>query len=120
MRPYTARMQPPVTMIGGNVAVVEESKDSNFPKGCHVITSAGWIERAILNPSNAGKINPSLGGVNKAPELGSMSKSQLLGACGMTGNTAYFGGVWGSWGSGKSCWTVGKDSWLQSYWFCRN
>merc|ERR1711892_322537 len=91
MRPYTARMQPPVTMIGGNVAVVEESKDSNFPKGCHVITSAGWIERAILNPSNAGKINPSLGGVNKAPELGSMSKSQLLGACGMPGNTAYFG-----------------------------
>jgi len=79
------RAQPTLTMIGSNVAVVEESKDPNFPKGCHVMTSAGWIERAVVNPSG------KLGGLRKAPELGSMSKSQLLGACGMPGNTAYFG-----------------------------
>jgi len=93
MRPYTMRMKPPLTMIGGNVAIVEESKDPNFPKGCHVITTAGWVERAVLNPTTMGKSSPSgkLGGVNKAPELGSLSKSQLLGACGMPGNTAYFG-----------------------------
>merc|ERR1712021_314620 len=93
MRPYSMRMTPPFTMIGSNVSVVEESKDPNFPQGCHVITTAGWVDRAILNPSSMGKSSPSgkLGGVNKAPELGSMSKSQLLGACGMPGNTAYFG-----------------------------
>merc|ERR1711935_652390 len=93
MRPYSMRMTPPFTMIGSNVSVVEESKDPNFPQGCHVIATAGWVDRAILNPSSMGKSSPSgkLGGVNKAPELGSMSKSQLLGACGMPGNTAYFG-----------------------------
>ena len=40
-----------------------------------------------------GKNSPgnTLGGVMPAPDLGPMSKSLLLGACGMPGNTAYFG-----------------------------
>ena len=33
MRPYTMRMNPPFTMIGSSVAVVEESKNSKYPKG---------------------------------------------------------------------------------------
>merc|ERR1719481_2158903 len=66
MRPYTMRMKPPIDpMIGSSVAVVEESKNPKFPKGAIIV---------IL-----------------APDLGPMSKSLLLGACGMPGNTAYFG-----------------------------
>merc|ERR1712106_879343 len=62
MRPYTMRMTPPFTMIGGAVGVV-------------------------------GKASPSgkLGGVKKAVDMGNLSKSILLGVCGMPGNTAYFG-----------------------------
>merc|ERR1719411_148426 len=70
MRPYTMRMTPPFTMIGSSVAVVEETRNPNFTVGQTIIT---------------------LGGIMPAPELGPLSKSLLLGSCGMPGNTAYFG-----------------------------
>jgi len=93
MRPYTARMTPPFTMIGGNVAIVEESTHPDFPKGCTIVTSTGWVERGVASPEKMAKASPSgkLGGIHRAPELGSLSKSLLLGACGMPGNTAFFG-----------------------------
>merc|ERR1719516_336878 len=93
MRPYTARMTPPFTMIGGAVGVVEESKNPEFPVGCTIIHTAGWVKRGVVNPDKMGKASPSgtLGGVKKAVDMGNLSKSQLLGACGMPGNTAYFG-----------------------------
>merc|ERR1711915_906012 len=75
MRPYTARMTPPFTMIGGAVGVVEESRDPEFPVGCTIVHTAGWVERGVVNPKKMGKL----------------SKSLLLGVCGMPGNTAYFG-----------------------------
>merc|ERR1712142_1270963 len=94
MRPYTMRMKPPIDpMIGSSVAVVEESKNSKYPKGATIVIMAGWVERVIVDPDNMGKNSPgnTLGGVMPAPDLGPMSKSLLLGACGMPGNTAYFG-----------------------------
>merc|ERR1711892_683683 len=68
MRPYTMRMTPPFTMIG-------------------------CIVRGIVNPDKMGMASPgnTLGGVMKAADMGTLSKSLLLGACGMPGNTAYFG-----------------------------
>jgi len=95
MRPYVGRMfkQFPITMIGSNVAIVEESTHPDYPKGCTIITMTGWIERGVTAPDNQGKASPSgkLGGIIKPPDLGPLSKSHLLGACGMPGNTAYFG-----------------------------
>merc|ERR1711936_389121 len=93
MRPYTMRMTPPFTMIGSSVAEVEESKHPSYPKGSTIIILAGWVERGIVNPDKMGKDSPGnkLGGVMKAVDLGQLSKSLLLGSCGMPGNTAYFG-----------------------------
>merc|ERR1719228_1897502 len=86
MRPYTMRMTPPFTMIGSSVAVVEDSKHPSYPKGSTIIIYAGWVERGIAKPDEMGS-----GRVRKAADMGSLSKSLLLGACGMPGNTAYFG-----------------------------
>merc|ERR1719233_213728 len=84
MRPYTSRMTPPFTMIGGAVGVVEQSKNPEFPVGCTIIHTAGWVERGVVNPNKMGKASPSgkLGGVKKAVDMGNLSKSLLLGACG--------------------------------------
>jgi len=93
MRPYTARMKPPFTMIGSSVAVVEESTHPSYTKGSTIVIMAGWVERGVVSPDSMGKDSPggSLGGVMPAPDLGPISKSLLLGTCGMPGNTAYFG-----------------------------
>ena len=93
MRPYTSRMTPPFTMIGGAVGVVEQSMDPEFPVGCNIIHMAGWVERGVVNPVKMAMASASgkIGGVQKAVDLGNLSKSLLLGACGMPGNTAYFG-----------------------------
>ena len=71
MRPYTARMTPPFTMIGSSVAVVEESKHSKYPKGTTIVILAGWIERGIVNPDAMGKDSPgnTLGGIIPAADL---------------------------------------------------
>ena len=37
MRPYTSRMTPPFTMIGGAVGVVEQSMDPEFFVGCNIM-----------------------------------------------------------------------------------
>merc|ERR1719348_673518 len=94
MRPYTSRMTPPFTMIGSSVAEVEESRHPNFPVGTTIVLMAGWVERGIVDPEKMKKDSPgqTLGGVVPAPDLPSgLSKSLLIGSCGMPGNTAYFG-----------------------------
>merc|ERR1719411_2006669 len=93
MRPYTMRMSPPFTMIGSSVAVVEETRNPKFRVGQTIIILAGWVERGVVNPDKMGKDSPgnTLGGILPAPDLGPLSKSLLLGSCGMPGNTAYFG-----------------------------
>merc|ERR550519_506981 len=59
MRPYTSRMTPPFTMIGGAVGVVEQSKNPEFPVGCTIIHTAGWVERGVVNPDKMGKASPN-------------------------------------------------------------
>merc|ERR1719411_123398 len=89
MRSYVLAMSTPMTMIGQNVAEVIESKDSDYPIGCIVLTNAGWVKTGIINPKEMLAKNSMH--VVKAPKLPGLSQSVLLGACGMTGNTAYFG-----------------------------
>merc|ERR1719187_1755501 len=89
MLPYTKSMTPPLTMIGSSVALVEESRNSKYPKGSSVISYAGWVERAVVNPESKMRTMPMC--VAAPPLPSGMSPSLLLGACGMPGNTAYFG-----------------------------
>jgi prostaglandin reductase 1 len=85
MRIYTKDMTPPYKMIGQQVAKVVESKDPDFPVGTRILAHVGWAEKGIINDKKKAR-------VQKAPtDLGGMSPSHLLGACGMPGNTAYFG-----------------------------
>merc|ERR1711963_464540 len=88
MRSYVGRMNPPFTMIGQNVSKVIESRHADYPVGCILVTNSGWIKTGILKP-NEMLNNPQ--GLIKAPELPGLSPSLLLGACGMPGNTAFFG-----------------------------
>ena len=93
MRPYTARLNPPFTMIGEALFKVLESKNQKFPKGSQLLCNCGWVDVGILDPNDKfsapgqnSKLTP-----HPAPSIGNLSSSLLLGACGMTGNTAYFG-----------------------------
>jgi NADPH-dependent curcumin reductase CurA len=56
--------------------------------GTIILSSAGWIKVGILNPKEINGKAPN--SIKKAPEIGG-HLSLLLGACGMPGNTAYFG-----------------------------
>merc|ERR1719186_2140724 len=89
MLPYTKSMTPPLTMIGSSVALVEESRNSKYPKGSSVISYAGWVERAVVNPESKMRTMPMC--VPAPPLPPAINPSLLLGACGMPGNTAYFG-----------------------------
>merc|ERR1719412_2537273 len=92
MRPYTRRFPQsafPITMIGQSVQKVIESKDKEFPKGCNIMCNIGWVKTGIINPKQLNAKQPMT--CMKAPELPGVSPSLLLGACGMPGNTAYFG-----------------------------
>jgi len=92
MRPYTRRIPLsayPITMIGQSVQKVIESKDKEFPKGCNIMCNIGWVKTGIINPKQLNAKQPMT--CMKAPELPGVSPSLLLGACGMPGNTAYFG-----------------------------
>jgi len=86
-RPYSARMTTPMTMMGSSVATIEESKHPKYPVGSVIIIYAGWVEKGVSSPDMAGPLGPP----RIVPKLENISKSHLLGACGMPGNTAYFG-----------------------------
>ena len=95
MLTITTRMTPPFTMIGSSVAEVEESRHPDFPVGTTIVLMAGWVERGIVDPDKMNKDSPggTLGGVMPVPDQypTGLSKSLLIGSCGMPGNTAYFG-----------------------------
>merc|ERR1712013_695573 len=86
-RPYSARLSPPLTMIGSSVATIEESQHPDYPVGAEIIIYAGWVERGVASADVKGALGPP----RLAPKLDKISTSHLLGACGMPGNTAYFG-----------------------------
>ncbi|TRY73330.1 hypothetical protein TCAL_06038 [Tigriopus californicus] len=92
-RNYTLRMPipPPFTMPGSVVGQVKDSRNLDFPVGTRVVVYDGWREAGIINPTTAGNHGTGLDMVRKAPDIGNLPLSLLLGACGMPGNTAYFG-----------------------------
>merc|ERR1712223_1196968 len=87
MRTFTQGMTTPFTMIGEGVFKVVESKDDDFPPGSTILAKPGWVLTGILKSKELEK--PGM--ITLAPPIGSLSPSLLLGACGMPGNTAYFG-----------------------------
>ncbi|XP_037080093.1 LOW QUALITY PROTEIN: prostaglandin reductase 1-like [Pollicipes pollicipes] len=87
MRPYTRRMNPPITMIGSQVAKVVDSKNAKFPTGSYVVGSFGW---RTLTVTKIGDV-ATPGDAELLPDLGGLAPSYALGACGMPGITAYFG-----------------------------
>merc|ERR1711976_179243 len=94
MRPYTARYNPPITMIGEALFKVLESKNEKFLKGSQLLSNCGWVDVGILDPSvkvSSPDRSAEVTSIRPAPSIGNLSPSLLLGACGMTGNTAYFG-----------------------------
>ena len=79
----------PITMFGSSVAVIEKSKHRDYPEGSEVLLYEGWTERGICNPDGK-QVSP----ISKPwiyPKIDGISSSMMLGACGMPGNTAYFG-----------------------------
>merc|ERR1712029_648699 len=93
MRPYTKRYNPPMTMIGGALYKVLQSKNEDFPEGSQVMSMIGWVDVGILDPMAKSSAPGSEGTVmtRPAPSIGTLSPSLLLGALGMPGATAYFG-----------------------------
>merc|ERR1719445_2703567 len=93
MRPYTKRYNPPMTMIGGALYKVLQSKNKDFPEGSQIMSMIGWVDVGILDPMAKSSAPGSEGTVmtHPAPSIGTLSPSLLLGALGMPGNTAYFG-----------------------------
>ncbi|KAF0294877.1 Prostaglandin reductase 1 [Amphibalanus amphitrite] len=99
MRPYTMSMTPPLTMIGGQIAKVVESRNVKYPAGSYVIGQLGWRSLTIvsLDSSPFHKDAPESFRRGKAevlellPDLGDLPRSYGLGVCGMPGTTAYFG-----------------------------
>jgi len=87
MRPYMARYPVGVTMIGGQIAKVIESKNKSYPVGAHIFGQFGWQTRTIFNPSE--QKDPIESYV--LPSFGKHPLSLGLGVLGMPGNTAFFG-----------------------------
>lgn len=87
MRPYMAEYKPGVTMIGGQVAKIIESKHPKYPVGSFMVGNYGWRSHTIFNPDKDIFERPSY----LLPPLGDLPVSLGVGYLGMPGNTAYFG-----------------------------
>lgn len=87
MRPYMASYKPGVTMIGGQVAKILESKNAKYPTGAFIVGSFGWRTHTIVQPDVPNVSNPTF----LLPPLGKLPVSLGIGSLGMPGNTAYFG-----------------------------
>jgi prostaglandin reductase 1 len=77
------------TMPGEQVARVLKSRNPEFPEGSQVVGYFGWRDLTIFKPGTAAEQGP--GTIYKMPDLRGLPDSYALGACGMPGNTAYFG-----------------------------
>jgi len=70
------------------VCKVVESKDVDYPIGTILLTRNGWCDYARINPKTS---NTGPRSVEIASNIGNLSLSLLVGACGMPGVTAYWG-----------------------------
>lgn len=89
MRGFMGRFPLESTMIGSQVALITESRNSNYPVGKYVAASFGWRTHTISNgaPTQVVAELP----LTILPDLGELPMSLALGVLGMPGNTAYFG-----------------------------
>ncbi|XP_043286006.1 prostaglandin reductase 1-like [Venturia canescens] len=90
MRPYAAQFPAGITMIGGQVAKIIESKNSEYPVGKSIVGYFGWRTHTIVNVEQEDE-SPLQQKPYIIPEFGDLPASLALGVLGMPGNTAYFG-----------------------------
>ncbi|XP_066139233.1 prostaglandin reductase 1-like [Euwallacea fornicatus] len=90
MRGYAASFKPGTTIIGGQIALIRESKNPNFPVGKYCFGQFGWRTHTISNGLPDTKDNLKMAQY-VLPDLKGLPPSLGLGVLGMTGNTAYFG-----------------------------
>ncbi|XP_029167998.1 prostaglandin reductase 1-like [Nylanderia fulva] len=91
MRPYVQRYPVGITMIGGQVAKIVESRNPKYPVGKRVVGNLGWRTHTIIKPTIATNDDFMTQLPRILPDLGDLPSSLGLGILGMPGNTAYFG-----------------------------
>ncbi|XP_075977903.1 prostaglandin reductase 1-like [Anticarsia gemmatalis] len=80
----------PCDMIGGQVAKIIASRNSEYPEGTWVMGHFGWRTHTISKPENE-KFCMQKPFLYKLPDFEDLPVSLALGVCGRVGNTAYFG-----------------------------
>ncbi|XP_053985244.1 prostaglandin reductase 1-like [Hylaeus anthracinus] len=91
MRPYILRYPLGITMIGGQVAKIIESKNPDYPVGKRIVAYLGWRTHTVVNLQTFSKGDFVSQRPYLLPDIGDLSPSLGLGVLGMPGNTAYFG-----------------------------
>nr|AEE61700.1 unknown [Dendroctonus ponderosae] len=88
MRGYAPAFKIGTPIIGGQIALIQESKNPNFPVGKYIFGQFGWRTHTVSN----GLPNPKDAMSQYVlPDFKGLSPSLGLGVLGMPGNTAYFG-----------------------------
>lgn len=90
MRAYVVRYPVGITMIGGQVGKIIESKDPEFPVGKRVVAYAGWRSHTIINLDDVEEPSSSHQKPYIVPDFGDLPISLALGVLGMPG---YLSGV---------------------------
>ncbi|XP_037294565.1 prostaglandin reductase 1 isoform X2 [Manduca sexta] len=80
----------PCDMIGGQIAKIIKSRNSEYPVGTFVMGHFGWRTHTITKPSNE-KFCGQKPYMYVLPDFEDLPLSLGLGVCGRVGNTAYFG-----------------------------
>ena len=85
MRTYSNRLPIGTTMLGGQVAKIIESRNSDYPVGKHIVGYMGWRTHTIMHPDRFDLY--SLRGRHPylMPDFGNLSASVSLGVLGQTG-----------------------------------
>lgn len=89
LRGYNSVMEVPYDQFGLQVAIVQESKDPDYPVGSRVVSHKGWCDYTIIDTKAPVKEVP-WDIFYKLPDLKGLSPSLGVGAIGMPGATAYF------------------------------
>ncbi|XP_076257730.1 prostaglandin reductase 1-like isoform X1 [Rhynchophorus ferrugineus] len=88
MRGYAPFMKTGTPFIGGQIAIIRESKNSKFPVGKYCFGQFGWRSHTVSD----GEVQPNEQLFQYVlPDFKGLSPSLGLGVLGMPGNTAYFG-----------------------------
>ncbi|CAH2106175.1 unnamed protein product [Euphydryas editha] len=89
LRAYSSMLEVPYDQFGLHVAIVQESKDPDYPVGTRVVTHKGWCDFTIVDTKAPIEEVPR-DIFYKLPDLKGLSPSLGVGAIGMPGATAYF------------------------------